>query len=161
MRRKDRLVSDPAQIEAILQSADICRLGLVDAGLAYIVPMNFGVTTENGKLCLYFHSAPVGRKIDLIEQTGIATFEVDAGYALQPGPSACAFSCLYQSVMGHGSITILRDDEAKQRALQCVMEHYTGKSDWEISPKMLPVIVGIRLEIEEISAKARTQPEAD
>ncbi len=154
MRRKDRQINDPDQIETILRSAECCRLGLVDDGLAYIVPMSFGVAREGDTLCLYFHSAPKGRKIELIEKAGMATFEADAKYAVKPGAKACEFSCYYQSVIGHGRIAVLRDDREKLRALRCVMEHYTGKEDWEILDKMLPVVVGIRLEIEAMTAKA-------
>ena len=160
MRRRDRQITDPGQIEQILRSAVCCRLGLIDDGFAYIVPMNFGVAKENGKLCLYFHSAPKGRKIELIEQQGKASFEADVNCMLKPGDTACEFSCYYQSVAGRGSISILRGDEEKLRALACVMEQYTGRADWEILPKMLPVVVGIRLEIEEITAKAYQPHEA-
>jgi nitroimidazol reductase NimA-like FMN-containing flavoprotein (pyridoxamine 5'-phosphate oxidase superfamily) len=158
MRRKDRQITDPVRIEAILRGAECCRLGLVDDGLAYIVPMSFGVAREGGALCLYFHSAPRGRKIELIEKAGRATFETEAGYAVKEGARACEFSCFYQSVIGHGRISILREDREKLRALRCVMEHYTGKEDWEILDKMLPVVVGIRLEIEEMTAKAHLPP---
>ena len=158
MRRKDRQVTDPERIEEILRSADNCRLGFVDNGLAYIVPMSYGIATENGKLCLYFHSAPKGKKIELIEEAGKASFEVDTGYHLKAGAQACTFSCYYQSVIGHGTITLLRDAQEKQRALRCMMEHYTDRADWEIDDKMLSVVVGIRLEIEEMTAKEYRQP---
>ena len=157
MRRKDRQITDPGQIEAILRSAECCRLGLVDNGHAYIVPMSFGVAQENGTLCLYFHSAPKGRKIELIEQSGEAAFEAEANYTIRESEKACEFSCYYQSVIGRGRISILREEQEKLRALRCVMEHYTGNRDWEILPEMLPVVVGIRLEIDEITAKA-SQP---
>ena len=158
MRRKDRQITDPAQLEEILQSAECCRLGLVENGLAYIVPMSFGIAREDGKLCLYFHSAPAGRKIELIEQTGTASFEADARYQIQEAEEACEFSCFYQSVIGHGSAAIVRDDAGKLRALRCVMEHYTGKADWEIDPKSLNAVACIRLEIEEMTGKAHTPP---
>lgn len=156
MRRTDRQISDPGQIEAILRRAECCRLGLVENGLAYIVPMSFGVAKEGETLCLYFHSAPKGRKIDLIEQSGVASFEADAQYRLQEGPQACEFSCFYQSVIGHGRVSVLRDNEDKKRALRCVMEHYSGRADWEFTPESLNAVVCIRLEIEEMTAKAHT-----
>ena len=158
MRRKDRQITDPDQIETILQSADVCRLGLSDDGIAYIVPMHFGVGKEGSKLCLYFHSAPEGRKLDLIGKTGRASFEAEAGYQLAEDEKACEFSCYYQSVIGHGSISVLRGDEDKLRALRCIMEHYTEKADWEISPEMLHGVAAIRLEIGEMTAKAHCPP---
>jgi uncharacterized protein len=156
MRRTDRQITDPGQMEDILKCAECCRLGLVENGLAYIVPMSFGVAREGRTLCLYFHSAPKGRKIELIERTGVASFEADTRYQIQEGPQACDFSCFYQSVIGHGRISVLRDSADKLRALRCVMEHYTGKADWDMRPESLSAVVCIRLEIEEMTAKAHT-----
>jgi len=156
MRRTDRQITDPVQIEAMLKRAACCRLGLVENGLAYIVPMSFGVAREGQTLCLYFHSAPNGRKIDLIDQTGRASFEADTQYQLQEGPQACDFTCFYQSVMGHGRVSVLRNSADKLRALRCVMEHYTGKTDWDFKPEAVNGVVCLRLEIEEMTAKAHT-----
>ena len=153
MRRKDKQITNPEIIDEIFQNAECCRLGLVDNDIAYIVPMSFGFVKENGKLCLYFHSSPKGRKIDLMQQNGKASFEIDTNYSLKAGSQACEFSCYYRSVTGHGSVTVLTDEQDKLRALRCVMAHYTQREDWEFLPKMLPLVVGIRLEIEEMTAK--------
>jgi hypothetical protein len=80
---------------------------------------------------------------------------------LKEAAQACAFSCYYQSVIGHGKISILRDGEEKLRALRCVMEHYTGKTDWTFPEKELPLVVGIRLEIDGMTAKACRPPKAE
>ena len=158
MRRKDLEVLEKEKLVEILDGCKVCRLGIA-AEVPYIVPMNFGYDWSD-RLTLYFHSAPKGRKIELIEKAGRATFEAEAGCAVKAGAKACEVSCYYQSVIGHGRISVLRDDPEKQRALRCVMEHYTGKQDWDILDKMLPVVVGIRLEIEEMTAKAH-QPHAE
>lgn len=39
----------------IVAECDCCRLGLVDNGEAYIVPMNFGFEDAGSALTLYFH----------------------------------------------------------------------------------------------------------
>jgi nitroimidazol reductase NimA-like FMN-containing flavoprotein (pyridoxamine 5'-phosphate oxidase superfamily) len=54
MRRKDREITDQADIEAILNEATVCRIGLADDEGPYIVPLSFGY--ENG--AVYIHSAP-------------------------------------------------------------------------------------------------------
>jgi uncharacterized protein len=58
MRRKDREITDRAEIDAILSEAVVCRLGLVDGSEPYIVPMCFGY---DGTF-LYLHSAPEASK---------------------------------------------------------------------------------------------------
>ena len=77
MRRKDRAVTDRAQILDILSRCHCCRLGFQDKEEVYIVPLNFGYTESDGHLTLYFHSARQGRKIDLIARTHRAGFELD------------------------------------------------------------------------------------
>ena len=42
MRRRDREITDREKMLEIVAECDCCRLGLVDNGEAYIVPMNFG-----------------------------------------------------------------------------------------------------------------------
>ena len=54
MRRKDREVTDDGTIDEIIRSAHCLRLGLVDNGIAYIVPMSFGFENREGKRIFYF-----------------------------------------------------------------------------------------------------------
>ncbi len=154
MRRKDRQITDPGQLESILMKAQCLRLGLVDNGLAYIVPMSFGMQREDGKLRLYFHSAPEGRKIDLIENAGVASFEADTEIRIIEAEQACEFSSAYQSVMGHGKIDILRGEDEKRHALQVLMAHYTGRADWAIPQPSLAGVVAMKLTVEEMTGKA-------
>ena len=42
MRRKDREITERAEIEAILREAQVCRIALADDDGPYIVPMSFG-----------------------------------------------------------------------------------------------------------------------
>ena len=52
MRRKDREITDPEQIRAILGRARVLHLGLYDGEYPYVVPMHYGFTFEDGKLTL-------------------------------------------------------------------------------------------------------------
>jgi nitroimidazol reductase NimA-like FMN-containing flavoprotein (pyridoxamine 5'-phosphate oxidase superfamily) len=54
MRRNDREIASRAEIKAILDEAQVCRIGLADEHGPYIVPVCFGY--EDG--ALYIHSAP-------------------------------------------------------------------------------------------------------
>ena len=47
MRRADREVKDWKEILQILESCKVCRLGMMDEGKIYIVPMTGG----SGKYC--------------------------------------------------------------------------------------------------------------
>lgn len=57
MRRSDREVLDLDEILDIIEACDVCRIAMVDDGVPYIVPMNFGYMFDGEKLHLCFHSA--------------------------------------------------------------------------------------------------------
>ena len=68
MRRKDRQINDFMEIYDIIKRCDICRIALNNDGYPYILPLNFGVSSEDEKLTFYFHSALEGQKLQLIEK---------------------------------------------------------------------------------------------
>ena len=41
MRRKDRAITDPAKIRAVLTECQVCLLGLRDGERVYVVTLNF------------------------------------------------------------------------------------------------------------------------
>ena len=151
MRRKEREVTDRAKIIGIIESCDVCRLGLVDDFGAYIVPMNFGFDDDGG-LTLYFHCAGEGKKLDLLRKNPRASFEMDSKHELVEGAKACAYSYLYSSVMGRGLVRFLEGDE-KLRALGQIMAHY-GAPNRDFDPRALERVTVLALEVTELSAKA-------
>lgn len=151
MRRKDREVTDSEKIENIIHSCDCCRLGLVDEGEAYIVPLNFVYVKE--KRIFYFHSAKEGRKIDLIRKNGTAGFELDTNHRLKEGNTACSHSFGFQSVIGTGKVQIVESKEETDEAFSLFMEHYTGKKEWIFQEEVLAAAAVIKLEVEKMSCK--------
>lgn len=153
MRRKDREVTDPEKIRDIISKCHCCRLGFNDQGKVYIVPLNFGFQESGGKYVFYFHGAKAGRKIDLIRENGYAAFEMDTNYLLHEADTACEYSARFQSVMGSGAVSFVEDTEEKKEALRIIMEHNTGKKEWEFPDKMLHATCIFKLEAEECSCK--------
>lgn len=153
MRRKDREVTDFSRMVSILQDCDCCRLGLVEDGEAYIVPLNFGYDTEGDTLTLYFHSAAAGRKLDLLPSQKLVAFEADTGHKLVAGPEACDYTCLYSCVMGKGELTLLTEDADRRHALERVMAHYTGREGWAYMPQYYNHMAMLRLTVREWSCK--------
>ena len=153
MRRTDRAVQDPAQEEEILRACDVLRLGLVDRGLAYVVPLCFGIVREHGVLTFYVHCADTGRKLDLLEANPRAAFEMDTDHVLRPGDAACGWSMGYRSAMGVASLRRVEDPEEKRRGLDAIMAHYTGKGSWPYPAAALDRVTVLALWVEEISYK--------
>jgi nitroimidazol reductase NimA-like FMN-containing flavoprotein (pyridoxamine 5'-phosphate oxidase superfamily) len=127
MRRTDREITALKDILAIADSCKVCRLGLLDGGEVYIVPLNFGYTFKDNKLSLYFHSATEGRKIDLLRQNNRVCFEMDGAHKLIEAAEACKHSFQYESIIGSGTAEFLATDAAKITALKIIMRHQTGR----------------------------------
>ncbi len=149
MRRKDREITDIAKIEQIINACDCCRLGFCDEGGAYIVPLNFGYA--NGTF--YFHGAYEGRKIDLIRKTSSAGFELDTGHKLNTGENACSFAFAFQSVIGRGFVSIVRDIAEKKGGLQLIMAHYSERNDFQFSDEMADSVCVFKLHVETMTCK--------
>lgn len=154
MRRKDREITEYEKMLEVVELCDCCRVGLVDEEGAYIVPLNFGYENLNGELMLYFHGAGEGKKIELIKQQEKAAFEMDTKHELVGVDTACAYSYLFQSIMGRGKIELLQDYEDKCHGLELVMAHYSDKTDWIFPEKMVNHMTVIKLTVTEWSCKA-------
>ena len=153
MRRTDREITDFEKMLSVADACDCCRLGFVDGDEAYIVPLNFGYEVQDNTLILYFHGASEGRKLSLAKKSKLVSFEMDTGHALTEGATACAYSYLYQSLMGKGTITVLTDYEEKLHALRRIMEHYSDKGEWSFQEKVVNMVSVMRLEVTALSCK--------
>lgn len=143
MRRVDREVTDPSVVREILQSCDSMRLGLVDEEGAYIVPLNFGFTETDGTIKIYFHSASVGKKIDILRREPKVSFQMDDGHELVTGELACSYSYQFRCLMGHGTVRLLSDPAAVREGLCHIMAHYVPAQDWAFPEKsLLRTVVG-------------------
>ena len=156
MRRKDREVTDPAAIRQILDSARVMYMGLSDLGEPYVVPLNYGYTLENGILTFYFHSAPAGRKMEILKENPavFCTVAVEGGLKGEGG-TACAYGYAFASVMGQGRATVLTDPGDKQAALDLLMRHQTGMGDFTY--EAISKVAVVRVTMESYTAKCNPQ----
>jgi uncharacterized protein len=137
MRRKDREITDRAEIGAILRQATVCRIGLADGGEPYVVPVSFGC--EDGAVCIHpapeasknlSGSSPVsslagfdGKKITMIRKNPCCCFEVDICNRLVRSEKPCSWGMRYRSVIGSGRAAILETPDKKRHGLGCIMRH--------------------------------------
>ena len=148
MRRTDKEIADRKEIEHILRRSTVCRLALVDAGRPYLVPLCFGY--EAG--VLYFHSAPVGKKIDILKKNGDVCFECDADTIAVPADTPCGWTMRYRSVIGYGIAGFVEDLRGKRAALDVIMRQY-AEGTHEYSDEALRKTAVIKVEIRELSGK--------
>jgi hypothetical protein len=123
MRRKDRELTDKAELLAILDEADVCRIAIQAGKAPYIVPLNFGYSWDE-RLVLYFHSATEGRKLELLRKNSEVGFELDTGHELVTADLACNWGMRYKSIIGTGEIQFIENDKEKALALAVIMRKY-------------------------------------
>lgn len=148
MRRKEKQITKTADIEQILKQGQVCRLGLVDKNVPYIVPMNYGYQGQ----ALYFHSAPAGRKIDLIRANPLVCFEVDELVKMNKAARACDWGVSFKSVIGTGTARILETPAEKKAGLDIIMAHYSDRS-FTYPDEMLEKTAVIKVIVREMTGK--------
>lgn len=153
MRRQDRRITEPAVICAVLDKCRTLHLGLVEDGRAYIVPLNYGWTEENGRYILYAHSAAEGRKIDLIRGGADVGFEMETGVEYFDADTACGWGNRYESIIGEGRATLLSTPEEKRQALAAIMAHYSARKDYTFEDAMVNLVQVIQIDVTALSCK--------
>jgi nitroimidazol reductase NimA-like FMN-containing flavoprotein (pyridoxamine 5'-phosphate oxidase superfamily) len=153
MRRADKEIADRGEIDKILRKATVCRLGLVDGTIPYIVPLSFGYDGNT----LYFHSAREGKKIDLLKRNPVVCFEFDVDAEPVPAETSCGWTMRYRSVVGSGTASFVEDPGGKSAALEIIMRQYAD-GPYGFPAEMLRKIAVIRVAIGEISGKVSGFP---
>jgi uncharacterized protein len=149
MRKKEYEITDFAEIEEILNRAEVCRLGLADGDTPYIVPMNYGYRDR----ALYFHTGQAGKKIDILRKNSTVCFEVEIDAVIVRSDTACGWGMKYRSAVGTGRALFVEDPAGKKEALDIIMAHYDGAGAWEYREKSFERACIIKVEIGTISGR--------
>ncbi len=148
MRRKEREILDSDLIELILQKAEVCRVAFSQRAQPYVVPLSYGY--DRGYL--YFHSAPAGRKLDMIAKNPRVCFEVEYGVNLVRAETPCNFTVHFASVIGFGRASLVTDPERKAFGLDVIVRHYNAEPP-KYSPAALAQLAVVQIEIDELTCK--------
>ncbi len=155
MRRTDREIKQPEEIEAVLREATVCHLALIDRGKPYALALNYGWEKNASGWKLYFHCAASGRKLDIIRENGAAAFVIDIPGELQRGEKGCDWGMRFRSVAGEGIVHIVNDPGEKKLALEVLMEHYSGRRGFEYDEPVLAATVVLCLRVSELTGKQK------
>ncbi len=153
MRRKDREVADIADILAIIERCDVCRLALAENNTPYVIPMNFGYEYANDKLTLYFHGAGEGKKHDIIKANPRACFEMDRGHRLIESNEAQHYTMEYESVIGSGVIALCKERDEKIKGLRLLMKQYAKEKEFTFPAHVVDGVTVLRLDVAEFTGK--------
>ncbi len=147
MRRSEKAVTDLAGLEAILREGRVCQLAIAADPVPYLVTLNYGYNSR----CLYFHSAPVGRKISLLQNNPLVAFTVAIDGGVITADQSCKWTNRFQSVVGYGTVSFLSDAE-KTLGLNFIMDQYGGIAG-EYSAAALAATCVYKLDIKEMTGK--------
>ena len=157
-RSAERASYDRELVHAILDEGYVCHLGFVRDGAPVVLPTLYGRVGER----LYVHGSTGSRPLRM-------TGEADPGLAvcltvthvdgLVLARSAFHHSINYRSVVVHGIARQVTDPEEKRTALDALVDQVVPGRSRDSRPankKELAATAVIRLDLDEVSAKART-----
>ena len=156
MRRNDREITDIDEKISIIKQCKVCRIALSENDMPYIVPLNYGYSFENNILTLFFHSAPEGKKIDIIKINNNACFEIDCDTQLIEAEKACDYGYSFKSIVGFGKIFILENTDEIIYALNSIMNHQTdNETVYDFTPDELKNVCVYKMIVEHFTGKKK------
>jgi nitroimidazol reductase NimA-like FMN-containing flavoprotein (pyridoxamine 5'-phosphate oxidase superfamily) len=160
MRRKDREINGIEEKLRIIDKCKVLRLGMADNNRPYVVPLNFGYVYEDQVLNLYFHSAPAGKKLEILKKNPQVCFEMDGEHRLIEKDLACDYAYAYESIIGFGVLELLEKPEEKAWGLGALMKHQTGKDeDFTFEAGRLQAVRVYRVRVSSFTGKRRPLPD--
>ena len=148
MRRKEREITDPLEIEAIIRSANLMHIALVDGDMPFLVPVFFGFDG----VALYFHSSKVGTKIEIIKRNNNICFEISVDHGIIENDIACDFEAKHRTIIGIGKAVFVEDEIEKIKALDLIVAQFTVKK-FDYPKSNLNHTAVIRIDIASIKGK--------
>jgi uncharacterized protein len=148
MRKAEREITEIEEMEQVIMKAEVCRLGMIDDGEPYIVPMNFGYRTGS----LFFHCAREGKKLDVLRKNPKVCFELESEACLVKGERACQWSSSYRSIIGWGNAFVLMEEADIKYGLEVVMDHYSPDQK-DFDPRSMGLTAIIRVDVGRMTGK--------
>jgi nitroimidazol reductase NimA-like FMN-containing flavoprotein (pyridoxamine 5'-phosphate oxidase superfamily) len=158
MRKNDREIADPAEIEQILKRGEVINVAMCQGDQPYVLPFNYGFV--NG--IIYIHSATKGFKLEVLAQNPKVSFNVTTDVQLLPADRPQDCSVAYYSVVGFGRVRMVEDPVEKLAALEAVMVQYYSKNDaWQYPEKVVAACTVWCIEIEHLTGKRKLPPQKE
>lgn len=153
MRRTDREIVDPVEVDSILRSGRYCSVALADEIEPYVVVLSYGY--DDAPRRLYFHVAHAGYKMDVIlcNPRACVSIVIDGGYA----QGECAHN--YASAILRGTMRVVDSIEEQRHALRVLVGHQEDDPEtyWASreldDEKHYKRFTALALDIESVTAK--------
>ncbi len=149
MRKQNQEIKDTQIIEEILSKSEICRVAMIDDGEPYLLPFNYGYKDN----CIYIHSAPAGKKIDILKKNNRVCFEIEYKAEVVKHADPCKWATRYRSVIGYGDIEIITDTKQKKAGLDIIMAHNGKTGEHIYQEKQVDAMFILKLNITSVTGK--------
>jgi uncharacterized protein len=154
VRRKDREITDPAEMRQVLKTTNYVTIALCMANEPYLVSLSHGY--DEARNCFYFHCAPEGKKLVYAQANDRVWGQAMLDYGVT---DECDYS--YTSVHFSGKLVIISDLEEKKHALETLVRQ-TSRTPEEklakVKPEKLAKTTMGRIDITYISGKKHQGP---
>lgn len=159
-RLPERGAYDRATIDAIVDEALTCHVGIVVDGAPVVVPT---IHARVGST-LYFHGSPASRLLRAMRRGEEVCVAITLLDGLVVARTAFANSMNYRSVVVFGEPRVVDDPAEKQLALDAITEHVLPGRTADSRPmtdKEIRATLVVAVPLDEASAKVRRGPPED
>ncbi len=150
---KKELIVNHHKIKEIILNAKNCVISMVDNGIPYCIPMNFGYENE----IFYFHGALYGKKYNILKTNPnvCLTLYTNTALNIRHAEVACSYSLKFKSVVAIGKVEFVENNEEKAKFLNIIMKNYTNRDDFQYSMPSLEGVSVFFLKPTELTAYKR------
>ena len=115
VRRKDREITDPNEMQRVLKATKYVTVALCMNGEPYLVSLSHGY--DQDKNCLYFHCASEGKKLIYAKANPQVWGQATLDFGVT---EACDYA--YTSVHFSGKLSLITDADEKRHAMEVLVQ---------------------------------------
>lgn len=150
MRKPQKQLRQPSELEDILQRGEVLRLAMSRDGQPYLVPLNY--VYDQGRI--YVHTGREGYKHWFLEENDRVCFEVTVDAAAVPAQEPCQWDYRYRSVIGFGWAKVVHDDRERLEGLRALARRFAGPAEPEFAEEALARVCVLRIEVDSMTGRA-------
>ncbi|MCW4009835.1 MAG: pyridoxamine 5'-phosphate oxidase family protein [Candidatus Bathyarchaeota archaeon] len=157
VRRRDREITDAAEMRAVLKTAKHVTIALCLGDEPYLVSLSHGYDEENS--CLYFHCAPEGKKLVYAQANPKVWGQAMLDFGVT---DECDYA--YTSVHFSGTMRLIEDLAEKRHAMEVLVRQQSKTPEAKlakISPEKLAKTTMLRININDLTGKKHQNPKVN
>ena len=139
------------EMKTLLDRMTVGHLAMSTQDGPYVVPLNYLFAED----CIYLHSGPKGKKIEVLRNDPRVCFLVDEAGPQVTWNRGCGISQIYESVMCFGRAEFVEGLEERRRILEMMVRRFLPPdSPFPLLDKNVANTVVIRIRVEWMTGKA-------